>query len=121
MAVYPSFQAFWIGFGTIGATVLYQEAHSFSTKQWLLYVAAVFFMLAGLYFLWKHADARSKETTKKRWASLRFKCAGRLVPRKASAGVARQRPVVVGIEFAPQCGAYRELERWYAQHPKRRR
>jgi len=70
MAVYPFFQAFWIGFGTIGSTVLYQQAHSFTGKQWGLYVAAMLFMLIGVYFLWKHASARAKKT-KKRWGVLR--------------------------------------------------
>merc|ERR1712159_787791 len=64
MAVYPFFQAFWIGFGTIGTTVLYEITHTFTYIQWIVYVVATGLFLGGLFFLWKHNDQR---TGKKRW------------------------------------------------------
>ena len=58
MAVYPCFMAFWIGFGAIGSTVLYQEADKITGTEWGLLITALLFMLIGLFFLWKHADSQ---------------------------------------------------------------
>ena len=54
MAVYPVFQAFWIGFGTIGGAVLYHTSQDFSGFQWGVYFIALVLMLVGIYCLAQH-------------------------------------------------------------------
>ena len=62
MAVYPVFQAFWIGFGTVGSVFLYWEVgRHFSVEQDGLYTAALVLMLIGVRFLFKHVGAGGGE------------------------------------------------------------
>jgi len=55
MAVYPVFQAFWIGFGTVGSVFLFwRNGRHFTAEQDGLYTGAVVLMLIGVRFLFKH-------------------------------------------------------------------
>ena len=61
MAVYPLFQAFWIGFGTLGSAFLYwQPGHHYATLKKVLYGVAFVLMVTGAYLLYKHRARQAK-------------------------------------------------------------
>ncbi|GLE02416.1 hypothetical protein PINS_up011254 [Pythium insidiosum] len=54
MSSYPVFQAFWISMSNISGVVFFQQAHTFTSTQMMLFVAAIVFVLLGIYLVSKH-------------------------------------------------------------------
>jgi len=66
MTAFPVFQAFWISFGTIGGSVLYNDFHNYVDSQWIMLLVAVALMILGVYFLWKHPSKQDSEAKSKK-------------------------------------------------------
>jgi len=51
LTVFPTFQAFFIGFGVVGGMVFYQQSADMSKLQWGMNVVGALFMLLGFFML----------------------------------------------------------------------
>lgn len=54
MSAYPVFQAFWISMSNISGVVFFQQAHQFTSAQWMMFPSAIAFVLVGIYLISKH-------------------------------------------------------------------
>ncbi|KAJ0395160.1 hypothetical protein ATCC90586_005064 [Pythium insidiosum] len=54
MSAYPVFQAFWISMSNISGVVFFQQAHTFTSTQMMLFCSAIVFVLLGIYLVSKH-------------------------------------------------------------------
>ncbi|GAB9467023.1 Membrane protein [Globisporangium polare] len=54
MSAYPVFQAFWISMSNISGVVFFQQAHNFTSTQWMMFPSAIAFVLVGIYLISKH-------------------------------------------------------------------
>jgi multidrug transporter EmrE-like cation transporter len=54
MSAYPVFQAFWISMSNISGVVFFQQAHNFTSAQWMMFPSAIAFVLVGVFLISKH-------------------------------------------------------------------
>lgn len=54
MSAFPVFQAFWIGMSNISGIVFFQQAHSFTKTQWIMFPSAMGLVMFGIYLISKH-------------------------------------------------------------------
>ncbi|POM57747.1 membrane protein [Phytophthora palmivora] len=54
MSSYPVFQGFWITMSNISGVVFFQQAHSFTKTQWIMFPAAILLVALGIYLVSKH-------------------------------------------------------------------
>ncbi|CAK4066492.1 unnamed protein product [Aphanomyces euteiches] len=54
MSTFPVFQAFWIGMSNISGIVYFQQAHSFSATQWIMFPSALMLVMVGIILIAKH-------------------------------------------------------------------
>lgn len=54
MSAYPVFQAFWISMSNISGVVFFQQAHNFTSAQWMMFPSAIAFVLVGIFLISKH-------------------------------------------------------------------
>ena len=54
MSSFPVFQAFWIGMSNVSGIVFFQQAHTFTATQWVMFPIALVFVMVGIYLIAKH-------------------------------------------------------------------
>ncbi|OQS05020.1 hypothetical protein THRCLA_02791 [Thraustotheca clavata] len=54
MSTFPVFQAFWIGMSNISGIVFFQQAHSFTSTQWIMFPSALVLVMVGIVLVAKH-------------------------------------------------------------------
>ncbi|OQR83833.1 hypothetical protein ACHHYP_14242 [Achlya hypogyna] len=54
MSTFPVFQAFWIGMSNISGIVFFQQAHSFTMTQWVMFPSALVLVMVGIILVAKH-------------------------------------------------------------------
>ncbi|EQC33386.1 hypothetical protein SDRG_08903 [Saprolegnia diclina VS20] len=54
MSTFPVFQAFWIGMSNISGIVFFQQAHSFTMAQWIMFPSALLLVMVGIVLVAKH-------------------------------------------------------------------
>ncbi|KAI9906736.1 hypothetical protein PsorP6_016204 [Peronosclerospora sorghi] len=54
MSSYPVFQGFWITMSNISGVVFFQQAHSFTKTQWIMFPSAIVLVALGIYLVSKH-------------------------------------------------------------------
>ncbi|CAI5726102.1 unnamed protein product [Hyaloperonospora brassicae] len=54
MSSYPVFQGFWITMSNISGVVFFQQAHSFTKTQWIMFPTAIALVALGIYLVSKH-------------------------------------------------------------------